>query len=688
MKKLKIKILLMLLSIISINFADTLKVLEYLYSISGENILAGQHNREPNSDPDKWTEYIFEATGKYPALWSADFLFQQDNIDNRWTMIYEAKEQWDNGAVVSIMWHACPPDQPEPCNWNTGIINSQLSDAQWTELLTEGAPLNTIFKSRMDEIATYLQYLEDEGVEVLWKPFHEMNQGAFWWGGRPGPEGTAKLYRFLYEYFTNEKGLSNLVWVWDMQDLSRDFEDYNPGDAYWDIFAFDIYDNGFDKSWYDYILSIVGDKPIAIGECAELPTAGLLQSQPRWVYFLSWAELVQSHNTLLEIREIYSDPHVITRDEMPGWGDFGEIPFRIEIASNADQLLNNGIMTTEIKAMLKDEDGKFCGNATNEIIFSIIGKGTFTTNNIVNATGGRASIVYQSPLEQGFEKIVASSQGLISDTIDIEITGILNFDDFENYDATYELELYWQEKSTSMVRLYLEKLLANDGTQSMKFNYKIGEGAPPYAAIYKENSADLSGCKYFGFWYQPTGRSNQLAIRLTERNGTHWDFYFDIEGNEGLYTEIALADFIRYSGLSDSINLSEIVEVSLNILKGNGEYGEGIIYFDSIKFLTENSIVSIDEAQGHSPEKFYMEQNYPNPFNPKTTIEYQLKISSDVRLNIYDIRGVLVQKLVNEYKIAGKYQVLWDAEDFPSGLYVYQLVAGETIHMRKCLLLK
>ena len=57
----------------------TFKVLEYLKSISGEKTVAGQHNREPNADPDKWTDEIFRTTGKYPGLWSGDFLFQAEN---------------------------------------------------------------------------------------------------------------------------------------------------------------------------------------------------------------------------------------------------------------------------------------------------------------------------------------------------------------------------------------------------------------------------------------------------------------------------------------------------------------------------------------------------------------------------------------------------------------------------------
>ena len=118
------------------------KTLDYLYSISGEKTLSGQHNREPNAQPAMWTDYIHETTGQYPALWSGDFLFQQDNIDNRWTMIYEAKNQWDNGAVINLMWHACPPDEGEPCGWDPGLLNAQLDDDQWEALLTDGTDLN------------------------------------------------------------------------------------------------------------------------------------------------------------------------------------------------------------------------------------------------------------------------------------------------------------------------------------------------------------------------------------------------------------------------------------------------------------------------------------------------------------------------------------------------------------------
>ena len=300
------------------------KTLDYLYSISGEYTIAGQHNKEPNAIPDKWTNEIFRITGKYPGLWSGDFLFQEENIRNRQTMIDEAKNQWENGAIINLMWHACNPAFEEPCAWDSVGVMNHLNDEQWNELITDGSILNTSWKKRMDKVAVYLQELEDQGVEVLFRPLHEMNQGAFWWGGRKGPKGTAELYRITHDYFTYHKGLSNLIWVWDMQDMSRDFAEYNPGDDYWDVFGFDVYDKGYDISWYNYILPIVGKKPMAIGECAKLPAPETLASQPRWTFFMVWAELVVETNTIQEIQNVYNAPCVLTRDELNLIGDLHE----------------------------------------------------------------------------------------------------------------------------------------------------------------------------------------------------------------------------------------------------------------------------------------------------------------------------------------------------------------------------
>ncbi|WP_423146088.1 glycoside hydrolase family 26 protein [Rubrolithibacter danxiaensis] len=301
------------------------KTLNFLYSISGSKTIAGIHNREPNATPAKWTDEVYKTTGKYPGLWSGDFLFQADNINNRQLMVNEALNQWKKGAVINIMWHACNPALSQPCGWDSNGVLSKLSDDQWNELITDGTAINMRWKAMMDEVAVYLQFLKENGVEVLWRPLHEMNQGAFWWGGRPGRNGTRKLYQITHDYLTKTKGLTNLIWVWDMQDfstLATDLTAYNPGNEYWDVAALDIYDGtGYTAAKYNAMVTVAEGKPIAIGECQKLPTVSELITQPKWTFFMGWSELEFDKNSEDEIKSVHLSSRVLTLDELPGWNN-------------------------------------------------------------------------------------------------------------------------------------------------------------------------------------------------------------------------------------------------------------------------------------------------------------------------------------------------------------------------------
>jgi mannan endo-1,4-beta-mannosidase len=240
-------------------------------------------------------------------------------------MINEAKAQWARGSLINIMFHACPPTQAEPCQWEGGV-KSTLSDAQWQELITNGTTLNTNWKRRLDVVASYLQDLKNSGVEVYFRPLHEMNQGVFWWAGRTGANGTARLFQITHDYLRNTKGLTNLIWVWDLQDfssLSSDLAAYNPGGSYWDILALDMYysdGQGYTSAKYNAVVNAAGGKPIAIGECEVLPSPSLLSAQPKWSFFMGWSELVFNKNSTAAIQQAYTAGNVVSQNEMPGWG--------------------------------------------------------------------------------------------------------------------------------------------------------------------------------------------------------------------------------------------------------------------------------------------------------------------------------------------------------------------------------
>jgi hypothetical protein len=78
------------------------------------------------------------------------------------------------------------------------------------------------------------------------------------------------------------------------------------------------------------------------------------------------------------------------------------------------------------------------------------------------------------------------------------------------------------------------------------------------------------------------------------------------------------------------------------------------------------------------PTHFALAQNYPNPFNPTTVISYQLPVTSDVRLVVYDILGREVELLVTERKPPGTYQVEFSARGRSSGVYLCRLTARGT----------
>jgi hypothetical protein len=101
-------------------------------------------------------------------------------------------------------------------------------------------------------------------------------------------------------------------------------------------------------------------------------------------------------------------------------------------------------------------------------------------------------------------------------------------------------------------------------------------------------------------------------------------------------------------------------------------------------------VVGVEEQEfGIRIAEFGLKQNTPNPFNKLTDISYQLKASSHVSLNVYDITGSLVTKLVDEHQKPGTYQLPITSNQLQgSGIYFYRLTAGDKTATRKMLLLK
>jgi len=99
-------------------------------------------------------------------------------------------------------------------------------------------------------------------------------------------------------------------------------------------------------------------------------------------------------------------------------------------------------------------------------------------------------------------------------------------------------------------------------------------------------------------------------------------------------------------------------------------------------------ISTVEELLGGIPTEFDLNQNYPNPFNPSTIIKYAVPESSPVSIRIYDLTGQEVTVLVNEVKQAGTYELEFNAENLASGVYIYRMIAGSFVQVKKMSLLK
>jgi hypothetical protein len=126
------------------------------------------------------------------------------------------------------------------------------------------------------------------------------------------------------------------------------------------------------------------------------------------------------------------------------------------------------------------------------------------------------------------------------------------------------------------------------------------------------------------------------------------------------------------------IIIQDITGKELNVRLSDGE--ELSISNSSISKLKVSGELIVKDCR--------LEQNYPNPFNPSTTINFSIPKTTEVTLTVYNTLGQKVIELVNEQLETGYYSFKWEAGDAASGIYIYQLKAGEFIQSKKMILIK
>jgi parallel beta-helix repeat protein len=130
-------------------------------------------------------------------------------------------------------------------------------------------------------------------------------------------------------------------------------------------------------------------------------------------------------------------------------------------------------------------------------------------------------------------------------------------------------------------------------------------------------------------------------------------------------------------------------------LPDNAQYYWKVIAGDTDSLLTESEIysftlgsVSVDERLENMPNKYELYDAYPNPFNPTTTIKYSLPTDDFVKITIFNSMGKKIKILINQKQNAGYHTISWDAENLPSGIYMYRMESSTFSKVKKCLLVK
>ena len=293
---------------------EAVQLLSYLYSINGKYMLSGQHNF--NENMDRYNDSVKNITGKYPAVWGTDLIWNGIQ-DNGQAIVNECIKKNKEGYIITLMWHEGRPSDEPPYGWRESV-QGKFTDVQWKEITTPGTVMYTRWLKQIDVVAGYLKQLSDAHVPVLWRPYHEMNGVWFWWGNRPGKEGIQKLWKMMYDRYVNHFHLNNLLWVWGAngpRDIPGDeayaYKDFYPGHKYVDILGADVYHLDYEQKDYNELLQLAQGRLITLSECGELPSEAVLKAQPKWSWFLVWTNFLTDHNTRQQVKEVYDRPQTL-----------------------------------------------------------------------------------------------------------------------------------------------------------------------------------------------------------------------------------------------------------------------------------------------------------------------------------------------------------------------------------------
>ena len=304
--------------------AKTRAILNYLQGLSArtdKRLLSGQFTGFGRGTTLHLMEEIHDRTGQWPALMGTDYAdFSNGSLTSK-APNQAAIEYWKAGGLVTVSAHLFNPANPKGGGLRDKVVELE-------SLLAPGTDTHTRWMQELDLIAAGLLELKDAGVVVLWRPFHEMNGGWFWWGAQD-PATFQKVWRHMFDYFSQTKGLDNLLWVCSPNHGDKTAA-YYAGDHYVDLVGLDAYtdfvDTGHIKG-YAEVAKIA--KPFGFTEYgphgAQNPPGdydyrrfleGVEKDFPSAAFFMSWDakwSLARNNN----VKELLHAPWIVNRGDLP-----------------------------------------------------------------------------------------------------------------------------------------------------------------------------------------------------------------------------------------------------------------------------------------------------------------------------------------------------------------------------------
>lgn len=332
--------------------SETQGLMNYLATVYGEYVVSGQqeiYGGGNNENYEYEMEYLYETTGRYPAIRGFDYM----NVTNPaygWDdKTTERIIEWVNerGGIATASWHITVP---------TDFTSYELgSSIQW-DAATYGVNSNFVTKNALDpetkeykyfrqcveNLAAELKQLQDAGVPIILRPFHEAEgnggeKGSWFWWGKDGSAVYKALWKQLYETLTDEFGLHNIIWEFNSYTFATS-RDWYPGDDYVDLIGFDKYnasagnpnEAAIGSTFYSLVdMYSAAGKMISMAECDTIPSVeNMKNSQAYWLYFCPWYEdstgedkskFLSQYNNKETLKATYNSDLVITLDELPDY---------------------------------------------------------------------------------------------------------------------------------------------------------------------------------------------------------------------------------------------------------------------------------------------------------------------------------------------------------------------------------